>query len=401
MAENKIPQWLEALLGPGVDFFTHPILESFTNNFLQQEERDNLEDVRTVYWVRLNDPTTWATIRATLVGAFTLTGVMTAKLSEFAGPLRDILDEVIEQPINSMPRIIDTVIERRAKAMAFPEGYTVSSGEAMKAIAGIFETRMLEDLRTGVQRQIQRFLPAKASLERAGDAHLRILTTLPMTRQLEIVDWFSKADEPTKEKYLRCLAQLNETKEIVRFYLMKKDEREAWIEYVFEIRKFRFPLTPQELKEYQEIYTKFTDKYLRPNMAEAASWLRAENLKLNPNYKEAKVTDWKTEFYSPANLKKYPHRHRTLPSGDPRRTAYDQRQEKLTAWRNWVLLGSLPGLWLIMNGSGQHALADLQTVSLLSDLRLAGTVSLLVATAIGIPLGLALWASTAYANRGQ
>lgn len=400
MAEKKIPQWLEALLGPGVDFFTHPILESFVNKFLQQEERDNPDDVRMVYWVRLNDPTTWATIQATLVGAFTLTGVMTAKLSEFAGPMRDIIDEAIEQPINSMPRIITTVIERRAKAMAFPEGYSVTSGEAIKAIAGIFETRMLEDLRTGVQRQIQRFLPAKAALERSGDAHLRVLTSLPKSRQLEIVSWFSGAEEEVKEKYLRCLQQLNSTEEVVRFYLMDTDEREAWIEYVFEIRKFRFPLTPQELKEYREIYTKFMDTRLRPSMAEAASWLRVENLKLNPNYKD-KDADWKTEFYSPLNLKKYPHRHRTLPSNDPRRIAYEQRQARITTWRNWVLLGSLPGLWLIMNGSGQHALADLQTVSLLSDLRLAGTVGLVIATAIGIPLAVGLWVATVRANRGQ
>ena len=144
---------------------------------------------------------------------------------------------------------------------------------------------------------------------------------------------------------------------------MDTDEREAWIEYVFEIRKFRFPLTPQELKEYQEIYTKFTDTYLRPNMAEAASWLQAENLKLNPNYKEAKVTDWKKEFYSPENLKKYPHRHRTLPSMDERRIAYERKQQRNRQVRNFVLVLVVLGGWATMNGSAQTAWAAITQYS--------------------------------------
>lgn len=176
-------------------------------------------------------------------------------------------------------------------------------------------------------------------------------TRLGPDAMIEFTGWWDGLPKYKQDEYRPALKAINETGEMGLFLLLDSEERETFLRSVLSMGGLHFPLNRRQRRELAVLWRKY---YSEP-MVELAEWLREENRKINPNYKDEE--DWRVEFYSPANLTKYPHRHADLPSMDERRIAYERKQQRNRRVRTIVLVLAVLVGWATMNGSAQTAWA--------------------------------------------
>jgi len=262
-----LPGWAEAMVGPVSDFFVRPTLERYVAAFFVNAEREHPEEMQRVYWVHQNDAVLWGQFRTALVGGFTVAGIVTGNLTQRAGAIGGVLGEMLEQPINSMPGIVDREIQNRARAARFPDGYRVTEADALGAVGTMLKNDFVEHFREMYGRLIDHFGPMKFSLERSPDQHIRVLRQCPAEYRFGergIITWLNRQHPDLQESYYRVFPVLNELGEVVTFWKMSDDERAAWIEYIWQGRKLRLPLTPEQLREMRDLAKKGWTNVLAP-----------------------------------------------------------------------------------------------------------------------------------------
>lgn len=180
-------------------------------------------------------------------------------------------------------------------------------------------------------------------------------TRLGPDAMIEFTAWWDGLPKHLQDDYRPALKAINETGEMGLFLLLDSDERHQFLRSVVTMGGLHFPLSRRQRRELRTLYRGFMEKQLYPQLCAASTWLKEQNLKLDPNYKNDEA--WKVEFYSPANLKKYPHRHATLPSTDERRIRYEARQQRNRRIRNLLAVVAILGIWATATGATQNAWA--------------------------------------------
>ncbi|MBI2984820.1 MAG: hypothetical protein HYY50_04315 [Candidatus Kerfeldbacteria bacterium] len=104
------------------------------------------------------------------------------------------------------------------------------------------------------------------------------------------------------------------------------DERLTFLRAVNSMNEWRFPLTRRQRRQLRVLWR----KYFSDPVGEMTDWLAERNEELDPGYLDR--PNWKVEFFSPANLKKYPHRRNLLKPDDPLRLAHERSSSRKHQW---------------------------------------------------------------------